>query len=61
MNPFISTKMQARKCQKKKTIVEKFIEKTGKVEHSAILNEVDIDYDTLTRILRDLRREGRIK
>jgi predicted transcriptional regulator len=53
--------MQTRKCQKKKTIVEKFIKKTGKVEHSAILNEVDIDYDALTRILRDLRREGRIK
>lgn len=53
--------MQTREYQKKKTIVEKFIKKTGKIEHSAILNEVDIDYDTLTRILGDLRREGRIK
>jgi hypothetical protein len=53
--------MQTREYQKKKAIVEKFIKKTGKTEHSAILNEVDIDYDALTRILGDLRREGRIK
>jgi hypothetical protein len=53
--------MQTREYQKKKIIVEKFIKKTGKTEHFAILNEVDIDYDALTRILGDLRREGRIK
>ena len=53
--------MQTREYQKKKTIVEKFIKKTGKTEHSTILNEVDIDYDALTRILGDLRREGSIK
>ncbi len=53
--------MQTRQYQKKKTIVEKFVKKTGKIEHSAILNEVDVDYDTLTRILGDLHREGRIK
>ena len=54
-------KMQTREYQKKRTIVEKFIKKTGKIEHSAILNEVNVDYDTLTRILGDLRREGQIK
>lgn len=53
--------MQTREYQKKKTIVEKFIKRTGKIEHSVILNEVDVGYDTLTRILGDLRREGCIK
>jgi predicted transcriptional regulator len=52
--------MQDRKYQKKKTIVEKFIRKSGKVDHSLILNNVDIDYDTLMKILSELRNEGRI-
>jgi predicted transcriptional regulator len=52
--------VQDRKYQKRKVIVEKFIKKSGKVEHSVILNSVDIDYDTLMRILSDLRKEGRI-
>jgi len=54
-------KMQTRQYQKKKRTVEKFIRKTGKVEHSVILNEVDVDYDTLMKILKDLRSEGLIK
>ncbi len=54
-------KMQTRQYQKKKRTVEKFIRKTGKVEHSIILNEVDVDYDTLMKILKDLRSEGMIK
>lgn len=53
--------MQDRKYQKKKTMIEKFIKKSGKVDHSVILNNVDIDYDTLMRILAELRSEGRIK
>ncbi|MEP0824239.1 MAG: hypothetical protein HRF40_02015 [Nitrososphaera sp.] len=53
--------MQDRKYQKKKVLVEKFIKKSGKTDHSLILNNVDIDYDTLMRILSDLRNEGRIK
>jgi hypothetical protein len=53
--------MQDRKYQRKKHLVEKFIKKIGKVDHSVILNNVDIDYDTLMRILSDLRNEGRIK
>jgi len=53
--------MQTRQYQKKKRNVEKFIRKTGKVDHSVILNEVDVDYDTLMKILEELHREGNIK
>lgn len=53
--------MQDRKYQKKKAIVDKFIKKSGKIDHSIILNNVDVDYDTLMRILSDLRNEGKIK
>ncbi len=53
--------MLDRKYQRKKHTVEKFIKKSGKVDHSIILNNVDIDYDTLMRVLADLRKEGRIK
>jgi predicted transcriptional regulator len=53
--------VQKRIYQKKKQIVEKFIKRFGKVEHSFILNEVNVDYDTLMEILEELRKEGRIK
>lgn len=52
--------VQDRKYQKKKALVEKFVRKSGKIDHSVILNSVDVDYDTLMRILADLRSEGRI-
>ncbi len=52
--------MQDRKYQKKKAAVEKFVKKQGKIDHSVILNSVDVDYDTLMRILSELRNEGRI-
>jgi predicted transcriptional regulator len=55
------TMLQKRLYQKKKQSVEKFIKRFGKVEHSFILNEVNIDYDTLMKILAELRNEGRIK
>jgi hypothetical protein len=55
------TMLQKRLYQKKKQAVEKFIKRFGKVEHSFILNEVNIDYDTLMKILAELRNEGRIK
>ncbi|HYA84198.1 MAG TPA: hypothetical protein VEH06_12225 [Candidatus Bathyarchaeia archaeon] len=42
-------------------MVEKYIRKSGKVDHSLILNEVDVDYDTLMKILTELRGEGSIK
>lgn len=54
------TVMKDRNYQKKKNIVEKFIKKNKTIDHSKILNEIDVDYDTLMRILSDLRREGRI-
>ena len=57
----MSVYMQKRMYQKKKQRVGKFIKRFGKVEHSFILNEVDIDYDTLMKILEELRKEGRIK
>jgi len=50
-----------RKYQKKKAVVEKFVKKFGSIDHSFILNNVDVDYDTLMRILSELRNEGRIK
>ena len=53
--------MQTRQYQRKKRNVEKLIRKTGKVDHSVILNEVDVDYDKLMKILEELRREGNIK
>lgn len=52
--------MQDRKYQKKKVLVEKFIKKSGKIDHSIILNNVNIDYDTLIRILSELHNEGKI-
>jgi hypothetical protein len=53
--------MQDRKYQKKKQTIERYIKKHGKVDHSVILNEIDIDYDTLMKILSELRNEGRLK
>jgi len=50
-----------RNYQKKKILVKKFIKKNKKTDHSVILNEINIDYDTLIRIISDLRKEGRIK
>jgi predicted transcriptional regulator len=50
-----------RRYEKKKQIVEKFIRKLGRIDHSIILNEVNIDYDTLMKIISELRREGRLK
>ena len=53
--------MQDRKYERKKVAVEKFIKKFGKIDHSVILNNVDVDYETLMSILSELRNEGRIK
>jgi hypothetical protein len=53
--------MHDRKYEKKKQTVEKFIRKLGKIDHSIILNEVNIDYDTLMKMISELRREGRLK
>jgi hypothetical protein len=53
--------MQDRVYQRKRKLVEKFIKKHGKLDHSIILNSVDVDYAPLMRILSDLRNEGRLK
>jgi predicted transcriptional regulator len=53
--------MQGRLYEKKKQIVARFIRKHGKVDYSVILNEVNIDYDTLMKILSELRQEGLLK
>ena len=53
--------MQDRIYEKKKQTVAKFIKKHGKVDHSFILNEVNIDYDTLMKILSELRMEGHLR
>ncbi|HKU82423.1 MAG TPA: hypothetical protein VJP58_00140 [Candidatus Nitrosocosmicus sp.] len=52
--------MQDRAYEKQKQSILKFIKKYGRVDHSLILNEVDIDYDTLMKILSELRQEGQI-
>jgi predicted transcriptional regulator len=43
--------------EKKKQTILKFIKKHRKIDHSFILNEVNVDYDTLIKILSELRRE----
>jgi len=52
--------MEDRIYEKKKQSILRFIKKHGKVDHSFILNEVNIDYDTLMQILSELRREGHL-
>lgn len=44
--------------EKKKQIILRFIKKHRKVNHSFILNNVNIDYETLMKILSELRMEG---
>jgi hypothetical protein len=50
--------MKDRVYQRKRKLVEKFIKKQGKIDHSIILNNVDVDYDTLMKILSELRNEA---
>jgi hypothetical protein len=52
--------MQDRIYEKKKQTILRFIKKHGTVDHSFILNEVNVDYDTLMKMLSELRREGRL-
>ena len=46
--------------EKKKQNILRFIKKHKKVDHSFILNNVNIDYDTLMKILSELWKEGRL-
>jgi predicted transcriptional regulator len=52
--------MNNRDYERKKQSILRFIKKHGKVDYSYILNEVNIDYDTLMKIISDLRREGHL-
>ena len=52
--------MQDRTYEKKKQLILKFIKKHGKTDYSFILNEVNIDYDTLMTIIYELRRDGQL-
>lgn len=47
--------MQDRKYQKKRQMVKEFIRKRKTTDYSVILNEIDIDYETLMKILSELR------
>jgi hypothetical protein len=50
--------MQTRSYHQKKAMVKRFIRKKKTTDTSRILNEVNIDYDTLMLVLADLRNEG---
>ena len=52
---------QNREYQKKMQMVEKYIKKYKVFDQYRILNELDIDYDTLMKIYSELRNEGRLK
>jgi predicted transcriptional regulator len=53
--------IQDRIYQKKRQLIEKYVKNHKIVDYSRILNEVDIDYDTLMKIISELRNEGRLK
>ena len=52
--------MQDRIYEKKRQLILRFIKKHGKADHSFILSEIDVDYDTLMKIMSELRREGQL-
>jgi biopolymer transport protein ExbD len=51
---------QDRKYQKIKEEVKRFIQKNKKIDHSITLNEMNVDYDTLMQILRELKNKGHL-
>jgi hypothetical protein len=53
--------MYDREYEKALQTVEKFIKKHRTTDHVAILNQIDIDYDTLMKILSELSTKGRLK
>ncbi|MGH9923900.1 MAG: hypothetical protein ACRD5J_17675 [Nitrososphaeraceae archaeon] len=53
--------MQSRSYQQKKAVVKRFIRKEKTTDTSRILNEVNIDYDTLMLVLTDLQNEGDLR
>ena len=62
-NPICNGKLnniQDRKYQKLKGQVKRFIQKNKKLDHTMILNNMDIDYDTLMRIIAELKSDGNL-
>jgi biopolymer transport protein ExbD len=58
VNNHILINIQDRKYQKLKGQVKRFIQKNKKLDHSMILNNMNIDYDTLMRIIAELKSDG---
>ena len=57
----IVLEMHDRRYEKKMQRIEKFIRKHGTTDHVTILSEIDVDYDTLMKILCELANKGRLK
>jgi hypothetical protein len=53
--------MYDRKYEKALQTVEKFIRKHKITDHVTILNQIDIDYNILMKILSELSNKGRLK
>jgi hypothetical protein len=53
--------LQSRSYHQKKALVTRFIRKKKTTDTSRILNEVNIDYDTLMLVLADLQNEGDLR
>ena len=60
-DPLSALQMDDRKYEKTLHTVEKFIRKHGTTDHVTILSEIDVDYDTLMKILCELANKGRLK
>ncbi len=57
---WVLSMMQDRIYEKKRQLILRFIKKHGKADNSFILNEIDVDYGTLMKIISELRREGQL-
>jgi hypothetical protein len=53
--------MYGRKYEKTLQLVEKLIRKHRTTDYVTILNQIDMDYDTLMKILSELGNKGRLK
>lgn len=53
--------MYDRKYEKALQTVEKLIRKHRTTDHVTILNQIDVDYETLMKILSELSNKGRLK
>lgn len=52
--------IDSRKYEKKKQLVLKYIKRKGRIDSYEILNEVDIDYDTLKRIIEEIKNKRQV-